>query len=52
MKNILRLLVISLLITAIIYLLFSLFDKSFAEKTDKNFTKKKGNIEFGFNLEK
>ena len=52
MKNILRLLVISLLITAIIYLLFSLFDKSFAEKTDKNFTEKKGNIEFGFNLDK
>ena len=42
MKNILRLLVISLLITAIIYLLFSLFDKSFAEKTDKNFTEKTG----------
>ena len=52
MKNILRLLVISLLITAIIYLLFSLFDKSFAEKTDKNFTEKKGNIEFGFNFDK
>ena len=52
MKNILRVLVFSILITVIIYFLFSLFDKAFPEGADKNFTEKKENIEFGFNLDK
>ena len=51
MKNILRVLVFSILITVIIYFLFSLFDKAFPKGADKNFTEKKENIEFGFNLD-